>query len=285
LGDRALIWTGGRIVADDELKISVLDRTFEHGLGLFETFRTWNGHSTLLDRHLERLQRSAWELGLPLDPSQLPDEGAVANLLRAEGGAGDVMLRITMSGGRTGQRGSVVWMRSADLPPPMTGRGAVIKSTWDVLFDDPLAKYKGLNYWGRRLAYEAAQERGEDETLSRSQRGSQRGLIWEGSRTNLFLVFGETVATPSTIGPIVPGIMRGLVLERAQKLGFETPEWWVAARREFRTASEAFLTNSVRGIIPIQRAWSRRFPEMPGPITRRIWDDVRAWLERGGIGQ
>src|SRR3954467_8865513 len=100
-----MIWVHGQVVADEALTISALDRTFEHGLGLFETFRTWNGHPTLLGRHLERLRRSARELGLPLDPAQLPDEGAVANLLRAEGGAGDVMLRITMSGGRTGQRG------------------------------------------------------------------------------------------------------------------------------------------------------------------------------------
>ena len=61
-----MIWVHGEIVPDDALGISVLDRTFEHGLGLFETFRTWNGHATLLDRHLDRLTRSAHELGLPL---------------------------------------------------------------------------------------------------------------------------------------------------------------------------------------------------------------------------
>ena len=43
-----MIWVKGRLVPDEELRISVLDRTFEHGLGLFETFRTWNGHPTLL---------------------------------------------------------------------------------------------------------------------------------------------------------------------------------------------------------------------------------------------
>ena len=41
-----MIWVEGRIVADDALRISVLDRTFEHGLGLFETLRTWNGRPT-----------------------------------------------------------------------------------------------------------------------------------------------------------------------------------------------------------------------------------------------
>ena len=43
-----MIWVRGQIVPDDGLSISVLDRTFEHGLGLFETLRTWNGQPTLL---------------------------------------------------------------------------------------------------------------------------------------------------------------------------------------------------------------------------------------------
>ncbi len=78
-----MIWTRGEIIPDEALRISVLDRTFEHGLGLFETFRTWNGHATLLDRHLERMRRSADELGLPLYTGDLPDFGAVVRLKQA----------------------------------------------------------------------------------------------------------------------------------------------------------------------------------------------------------
>ncbi len=81
-----MIWVGGAVVPDDALRISVTDRTFEHGLGLFETLRTWNGHAPLLDRHLARMTGSARALGLPLDPDALPDAGAVAAL--APGRAG-----------------------------------------------------------------------------------------------------------------------------------------------------------------------------------------------------
>ncbi|MBV8231221.1 MAG: aminotransferase class IV, partial [Planctomycetaceae bacterium] len=88
-----MIWVGGRVVPDDQLSVSVLDRTFEHGLGLFETLRSWSGRATLLDRHLSRLRRSAEELGLLIDPSALPDAEAVAILLRANGVEGDAMLR------------------------------------------------------------------------------------------------------------------------------------------------------------------------------------------------
>ena len=62
-----MIWVDGKIVDDNELKISASDRAFEHGLGLFETLRTWHGGAPLLERHLDRMERSARALGLPFD--------------------------------------------------------------------------------------------------------------------------------------------------------------------------------------------------------------------------
>src|SRR5260370_27177757 len=120
-----MIWVDGRIVPDDALAISVLDRTFEHGLGLFETLRTWNGRAPLLDRHLARLERSARELGLPINLVMLPDESAVSALVEAQGLGGDVMLRITLTGGRDESTGARLWMRAAPLPPPPRREGAL----------------------------------------------------------------------------------------------------------------------------------------------------------------
>src|SRR5947209_19031845 len=100
-----MIWVGGRVVPDDALTVSVLDRTFEHGLGLFETLRTWNGRAPLLERHLARMDRSARTLGLPIDSVRLPDGDAVAALREAEGIVGDVALRVTLSGGLAGSGG------------------------------------------------------------------------------------------------------------------------------------------------------------------------------------
>jgi branched-chain amino acid aminotransferase len=271
-----MIWVGGRIVPDDALCISVLDRTFEHGLGLFETLRTWNGHPTLLDRHLARMTRSARELGVPLDPSTLPDAAAVASLLRADRVEGDATLRITLSGGLSESGGSVAWMRSAPLPGPPRDGGAIVNRFWEAAYGDPLARHKTLNYWRRRRADEEARSRGEDETLSRTSDGH----IWEGSRTNLFVVFGGMLTTPRADGPLLPGVMRRLVLERAPALGVEVAEGEFV-RGTFEPAQEVFLTNSVRGILPVRRAGSRRLPA-PGPLTQRLWDDILPWLESGG---
>ena len=285
-----MIWVAGQVVPDDALKISVLDRTFEHGLGLFETFRTWNGHPTLLCRHLERMIGSARALGVPLDPAALPDAEAVAALLRADGRAGDAVLRITLSGGLSGTAGSVLWMRSAPLPPPAPPGGAgVVPSSLRIDPSDSLARHKTLNYWARRLAYEEARAAGADEALLTGT-GPFADLALEGSRTNLFVILDETLVTLGDDAPILPGVMRSLVLDRAEGLGLQVDEreW-----RPFRaggvpaewiplgTAEEVFLTNSVRGIVPVGRVGEVRYAA-PGPWTRRLWEDVRLWLESGG---
>jgi branched-chain amino acid aminotransferase len=274
-----MIWVGGQIVPDEAPAISVLDRTFEHGLGLFETLRTWDRRPLLLDRHLARLRRSAGALRLPLDPAALPDADAVASLLGVAGVEGDAMLRITMTGGRPEGGGSVVWMRHAPLPEPVGDGGAgIIFGRWAADGEEDLARHKTLNYWSRRLASERARARGADEMLNLAP----DGRIWEGSRTNVFAVRGETLLTPGLDAPIVPGIMRGLVIELAGGEGIDVREGDLARDPGLATADEVFLTNSVRGIIPVGREidGGRAWPG--GPITRRLQSGLAAWAGQQG---
>jgi branched-subunit amino acid aminotransferase/4-amino-4-deoxychorismate lyase len=271
-----MIWVRGRIVADDELRISALDRTFEHGLGLFETFRTWKGHATLLPHHLDRLSRSAGELGLPLEYSDLPDQEAVAALLEADGRAGDAMFRVTLSGGLSESSGSTLWMRSFPLPSPAADGGLLLGPTAPARAD-PLACHKTLNYWPYRLIYEAARSAGFDECVTISPGGNVR----EGSRSNLFIVTGGGLLTPPSAGGVLPGIMRGLILERAALLGLEVREERVGMFDPLFSPDEVFLSNSVRGIMPVGRWGEARF-SAPGPVTRRLWNDLLPWLESGG---
>jgi branched-subunit amino acid aminotransferase/4-amino-4-deoxychorismate lyase len=276
-----MIWHAGRVVPAESLSVSVLDRTFEHGLGLFETFRTWNGHPALLDRHLARLRRSAAALRVPLIPEALPDASAVAELLRAAGHEGDAMLRITLSGGLSESSGSTLWMRAAPLPPPLGPGGATLggpEAGWSAHPDDPLARHKTLNYWRKRLDHEAARRRGEEEVLGFLPDGS----VAEGTRTNVFAVAGTTLRTPDpSARPLLAGILRGVVLEWAPRLGLEAREEPGFGPGWLDEAEEVFLTNSVRGIVPVGRIGARRL-EAPGPRTARLWEAIRAWLESGG---
>ncbi len=278
-----MIWSRGELIADDVLKISVLDRTFEHGLGLFETLRTWNGHPTLLRPHLERLQRSARDLALPFDPVQMPDARDVLRLketLEADSDQ-DVRIRMTLSGGLTMADHTVVqstlWMTVGPLPSPRSDRGLVISGTFIVDPSDPLARHKTLNYWRKRIAQSRAVEDGADELLSITPCGQ----ICEGTRSNVFLVEGSRLLTPSTEGPLLDGIMRHVVIDHARGLGLEVHEGRVMMD-SLRRADEAFLTNSLRGIQPVSRLFDRTLPA-PGPLTRMLWEAILPLLESGEI--
>jgi branched-chain amino acid aminotransferase len=270
-----MIWVSGRIVPDDALAISVLDRTFEHGLGLFETLRTWSGQPTLLPRHLDRLTRSAAELGLPYDRQALPDREAVRALLAADGREADAVLRITLSGGISESSGSTLWMRSFALPPAAAA-GIILGPAGPVRVD-VLASHKTLNYWPYRIMYENARRGGFDECVTISPDGS----LWEGSRSNLFVVMEDQMLTPPCAGKVLPGIMRGLILERGARLGLDVREAPLSLLDRLLRPEEVFLSNSVRGILPVRQWGEARYPA-PGPVTRRLWDDILPWLESGG---
>lgn len=285
-----MIWVGGEIVSEDALAIPATDRTFEHGLGLFETLRTWEGHATLLDRHRARMLASARALGLAIGPMSLPDRRAVSDLLRSEGRDGDALLRITCSGG-SATSPPIVWMRAAPLPPPMGGEaGAVVaRSSLSVAADDRLTAHKTLNYWSRRLAHEEGVPLGFDEMLIGMDDGVGDTVL-EGTRTNLFVVADGRVGTPAATGALLPGIMRGLVLEFAARLGIPTWEEFnkVTGTGGLTTSmlhpgyfDEVFLTNSARGIIPVRRAVDGDFPA-PGPVTMTLWAAIEPWLRGGG---
>ena len=103
------VWVDGSIRPADEPHITVFDRGFQLGDGVFETLRARGGHVTELAEHVARLRGSASALGIELPDGlewRLP--AAIAELLAAEGLAGpdgDASLRITVSRGSWESRG------------------------------------------------------------------------------------------------------------------------------------------------------------------------------------
>ena len=78
---------------------------------------------------------------------------------------------------------------------------------------------------------------------------------------------------------MLPGVMRELVLERAEQAGLKVEEMSVPVER-IGSANEAFLTNSVRGVLPIATLMGVELPA-PGPTTQQLWNEILAWLESG----
>ena len=244
----AVVWHDGAIVDADAVRVGIGDRTFEHGLGLFETLRTWRGAAPLLGRHIRRLRRSAVALGIDLADVILPGDSAVSQLVEAFG-LGDVVLRITTTAGHPAVGRPILWMAARPLPAP---EPALLKLTTQMNVTDGRAtanRHKMLNYWERRDVFEDAARAGWDDCLL----GSPDGRVWEAARSSLILVWASsrvTLVTPALTGPLLPGIMREVTLEAARDAGFDVEERDVRLV-ELDNVDAVLIANSVKKLRPV----------------------------------
>src|SRR3989304_2442587 len=94
-----IVYLNGKLIPGSQASIPVMDYGFLYGFGLFETMRAYNGQVFLLDRHVDRLSRSAEILGI--DIKGLPLESAVRETIQANQ-LGDARIRLTLSFGEGG---------------------------------------------------------------------------------------------------------------------------------------------------------------------------------------
>jgi branched-subunit amino acid aminotransferase/4-amino-4-deoxychorismate lyase len=167
-------------------------------------------------------------------------------------------------------------MTARTLPPDLDRPGAVVDCSIQVSDDDPLARHKTLNYWRKSIALADGAAAGSDDVLC----VTPSGLICETCRANIFVIQHGRLHTPPLEGPLLPGVMRELVIRCASAIGLNVEEATVLLA-DVQSAEEVFLTNAVRGIVPVSQLLGREFPA-PGPITADLRGRLLAWLFAGG---
>ena len=121
------------------------------------------------------------------------------------------------------------------------------------------------------LARQEARAAGADEALMLNE----RGLVAEGSTSNIFLVKGKLLLTPSIESGALPGITREAVLELALAMKLEAIETEIELA-ELAEAEEAFLTNSILEIMPLTRFGDAPYgPGIPGTLTQQLMSTYR----------
>jgi branched-subunit amino acid aminotransferase/4-amino-4-deoxychorismate lyase len=101
---------------------------------------------------------------------------------------------------------------------------------------------------------------------------SPEGWLAEGATSNLFVARDGRLRTPDLETGLLAGITRAAVIESARADGIAVEETRLEAA-DLRHADEAFLTSTLKGVLPIRRTdgWPVR-DGRPGPITRRVMD-------------
>ncbi|QCS43710.1 aminotransferase class IV [Natrinema versiforme] len=276
MSDELRYHVDGDLVPASDATVSVDDRGFRYGDAAFETLRAYGGTVFAWDDHAERLERTCESLSLEHGQSAADLRSRIVETLAANDLA-DAYVRLSITRGvqpgkltpqpdvdptvviyvkplpRGGLEGEPVWDGPATVQTVETRR----------VPDEAIpAAAKTHNYLNGILA-RGDLEGDADEALM----CDLDGRIAEGATSNLFFVRNGTVHAPSTDGPVLPGITRGIVLEMARDAGISVRErrYEPAAVLE---ADEAFLTNRTWELRPIETLDGHAIGG--GPVTDRL---------------
>jgi branched-chain amino acid aminotransferase len=242
----ALASVDGSISPTPDARIPAGDDGLLRGDGVFEVIRLYHGRPFALGEHLDRLERSAAAIELPVERAALEREIAV---LLAEFGdtEGQLRLVITRGGKRLAfteelpARGETVTLASVRYSPTIILTGV-----------------KSLSYAANMQATRIAKSKGAEEAvLVRPD-----GIVLEAPTSTIFWVSPEGgLRTPSIGSGILESITRARV---ARELHVEEGEYEF---EDLHAAHEAFLASTVREVQPIAAIDGRELPETPGPRT------------------
>ncbi|MFS0836404.1 aminodeoxychorismate lyase [Paenibacillus sp. 1P03SA] len=279
------IWMNGDLIEEKEAVVSVYDHGFLYGMGLFETFRTYNGHPFLLREHMERIRTGCEELGIPLLTDESGMRDRVKELLEANG-MEDAYFRYAVSAGvdMLGLPGGALYENPGEI--------LYIKSLPQRSQDEPASRplqlltlrrntpesgrrHKSFHYMNNILAKREMMNypwAHGAEGLFLTDNG---GFVAEGIVSNIFWIQGSVCFTPSLAAGILPGITRAFVLKLAEKEGLEVREGlfpWTALCE----ADEIFVTNSIQEIVSVNELFDERGGSVTvprgkaGPVTSRL---------------
>lgn len=276
-------------------RVSVFDRGFLYGDSVYEVVRTYGLEPFEVDAHLARLAASAGRIALrlPWDGPRIARE--IRRVVEASQGGdepdpagapwnrGERSVRVVVTRG-SGEMG---------LDPGLASEPAVVVMSLP-LRGPPLSAYRdGVSAWpfggpggpGRGvdpaaktgehlfhvLAVAEARAHGAHEALL----VDRDGLVTEGASSNLFTVREGVLSTPPLQAGILAGVTRALVLGLSRTLAIPIREepLHLAA---LEGAEEAFLTSTVREVLPLVRVGDRPVGAgVPGPTTGRIHEAFR----------
>lgn len=242
--------------ADDAARVSVHDRGFNYGDGVFETILVVDGQPVWWDAHLARLRHGCARLGIAFPEHSVFVPGTVAAKRSA--------LKIVVTRG-VGERGyspanagePTVVVTEHEAPAPLQ----FVAVRWCDLRLAPQPALAGLKHLNR---LENVLARGEwsDPAIGEGLLRDADDRVICATAANVFVVRDGEVLTPRLDRCGVAGITRAWVMAQLPVAEAEL------TRTDIESADELFLTSSLRGILPVTRLGSREWT--PGPVTRRL---------------
>ncbi|WP_026702315.1 aminodeoxychorismate lyase [Salibacterium aidingense] len=249
------VYINGEIQEAGAARLSVFEHGFMYGLGLFETFRIYNGHPFLLDDHFHRMEKGLESMNIPWKYNRETILSQLHMLQKANGWK-NAYVRYNISAG-PGNLG----LSTEPYETPTV-----------IIYMKPLSPLKGKQTASKKAAFLTV-PRNTPETpirlkshhflnniLGKRETGpdpeveglflTEQGFVAEGVVSNIFWRKGNALYTPSLQTGILDGVTRSLVMRIAEKHGYYLREGCFQPSHVIE-AEEAFVTNSIQEIVPL----------------------------------
>ncbi|MFQ5543852.1 MAG: aminotransferase class IV [Nitrospiria bacterium] len=263
--------------------ISIEDRGFQFGDGIYEVIRTYQKQPFRIGAHVARLNMSADEIGISLPYSLEALEKIIRSGCRkSKFTETQVYIQITRGMAPRNHRFPkrvrptvVMTFRKCKTPSNEVRRGgASIVTVPDTRWSRCCVK--SLNLLPNVLAREYALQSEATEAVF-----VREGKVMEGAGSNLFAVFGRSVITPPDGPYILSGITKSLVIQLVKKQGLKMQEKNLTLHR-LTTADEIFLSGTTIEILPVTCLNNRGVGSgKPGKITRMLYEAFGEEVLRG----
>ncbi|MDP9277905.1 MAG: aminotransferase class IV [Gemmatimonadota bacterium] len=283
-----IVYLNGSFLPRAEARVSVEDRGFVFGDGVYEVLRAINGRLFATRFHNRRLEKSLAGIRIELEgedsPERFVDIGKQLlkdnNLL-----AGEATLYMQIT------RGAAT--RAHNFPPADTAPTIYVSVASFTPYSDLAANgasaithadlrwgrcdLKTVNLLPNVLASQAAKERGTFEAML-----IRDGVVTEGTKTNFFGVVNGSLRTHPCDTHILPGITRSVLGELATALNIELDETPIK-ESEIPKLSELFLTGTTTDVMPVVKLDDRPVGNgRPGELTRKLQRVLADSLASGG---
>lgn len=251
------------------------DRGVLYGDGLFETIRIVHGQPDNWDGHMRRLRRGCTQLRLPTPPVALLRQ-EIDHLASGQHCA-IARVQLTLAGGERGYKrpaagrfNRILTLHELlPLPARCYETGVTVRWCHFQLADHSgLSGIKHLN----RLEQVMARAEWDDVEIFDGLLTDQRGRVIGGTMSNLFLIQKGELLTPDVFHAGVAGTMRERVFRAARELGLHATETPVTPEM-CQQADGLFLTNAVRGIVPVSRLEQQSFDRHD--LTAQVMENLQ----------
>ncbi len=242
------VYLNGEYLPLSEAKVSVLDRGFLFGDGVYEVIPAYFGKLFCLEAHLQRLNNSlnAIRLAVPIDAEQWLK---ILRPLLIEGDAQYIYLQITR--GVAGKRDHAfpeqckptIFAMCSPIVPFAHDNGVKAITLDDMRW--ALCNIKATTLLANLLLRQQAVDKECAEAIL-----IKDGYATEGAASNIFAVIDGVLVTPPNSNEILPGITRDVIIDLAKENGLSLREQAISLEA-LQAASEIWLTSSTREILPV----------------------------------